>query len=181
MLMEYTTKRLLLKVLDSSYHPLVVRYYLKNREFLEPWEPIKPAFFYDPIYQKNLLTWEYKDIVAKKLLRLWIFKKDKPNKIIGTLSFNNIVQGFLLSCELGYKLDCNELNNGYMTEAIQKGISIIFDEYKLHRIEANIMPNNIPSLNVIKKLGFEEEGISRKYIQINGKWEDHKRFSLINE
>jgi [ribosomal protein S5]-alanine N-acetyltransferase len=82
---------------------------------------------------------------------------------------------------LGYKLDKDEINKGYITEALQKGIEIIFNEYQLHRIEAPIMPRNEASIRVVKKLGFENEGIAKKLLKVNGKWEDHMRWVLLND
>jgi ribosomal-protein-alanine N-acetyltransferase len=86
-----------------------------------------------------------------------------------------------LSCYLGYNLDGQEINQGYMTEALRKGIEIIFDEYKLHRIEASILPRNVRSAAVLEKLGFVNEGLSRDYLKINGKWEDHFHMVLLND
>ncbi|WP_330651588.1 GNAT family N-acetyltransferase [Tepidibacter aestuarii] len=68
-----------------------------------------------------------------------------------------------------------------MSEAIKKGIDIIFNQYKLHRIEANIMPKNKASLRVVEKLGFYNEGLALKYLKINGKWEDHIHMVLLND
>ncbi|TCT11663.1 ribosomal-protein-alanine N-acetyltransferase [Natranaerovirga pectinivora] len=181
MIKEYMTNRLILKTLDESHTKKVIDYYYRNKEFLEAWEPNKPPYFYDIGYQKNILTMEFNEIAARKMLRLWIFKKEDPKKIIGTLSFNNIIGGFLQCCQLGYKLDTTEVNKGYMTEAITKGIEIMFSEYNLHRIEAYIMPQNEPSIQVIHKLNFIKEGLARKYIKINGNWEDHICYSLIKE
>lgn len=58
--------------------------------------------------------------------------------------------------------------------------NIIFDDMKLHRIEANIMPKNKQSLKVVEKLGFYDEGLAYKYLKINGKWEDHIHMVLLN-
>lgn len=177
----YKTERLILKVLDKSYAGLVVDYYMRNKSFLEEWEPIREEFFYTKQYQEEQLEKELTNIKNNNSLRLWIFKKENENKIIGCVAFNNIVRGSFLSCHLGYKLDKDEINKGYMTEAIQKGIDIIFNEYGLHRIEANIMPKNKPSLRVVEKLGFYNEGLAQKYLKINGKWEDHIHMVLLNE
>ncbi|KNF08661.1 acetyltransferase [Gottschalkia purinilytica] len=75
----------------------------------------------------------------------------------------------------------DEVNKGYITEAIKKGIDIMFNNYGLHRIEANIMPKNKPSLRVVGKLGFYNEGLARKYLKINGVWEDHIHMVLLND
>ncbi|WP_330587983.1 GNAT family N-acetyltransferase [Anaerocolumna sedimenticola] len=101
--------------------------------------------------------------------------------MVGTIAFTNIVRGVFLSCFLGYKLDRFEINKGYMTEAVSRGIEIMFQDYRLHRIEANIMPKNVRSLKVVAKLGFYNEGIARNYLKINGKWEDHIHMVLLNE
>ncbi|HOJ10127.1 MAG TPA: GNAT family N-acetyltransferase [Clostridiales bacterium] len=177
----YETQRLLLKVLDRSFAELVLDYYLRNKFFLEEWEAIKSEEFYTKQYQEEQLDKELSNIENKISFRLWAFKKEDANRIIGSVSFNNIVRGAFLSCHLGYKLDKDEVNKGYMTEAIQKGIEIIFNEFGLHRIEANIMPKNKRSLRVVEKLGFYNEGLAYKYLKINGKWEDHIHMVLLND
>lgn len=177
----YETERLILKVVDKSYAELVVDYYLRNKSFLEEWEPIKDEDFYTKQYQEEQLDKELSTIENNSSLRLWVFKKGNENKVIGSIGFNNIVRGVFLSCHLGYKLDKDEINKGYMTEAIRKGIEIMFIEFGLHRIEANIMPRNKRSLRVVEKLGFYNEGLAYKYLKINGKWEDHIHMVLLND
>ncbi|MBL4931920.1 GNAT family N-acetyltransferase [Clostridium paridis] len=177
----YETERLILKVIDKSNAENVIDYYLRNKDFLEEWEPIKNNQFYEKEYQETAIDKELEEIKKGSSFRLWIFKKGEENRIIGSIGFNNIVRGGFLSCFLGYKLDKDEINQGYMTEAIRKGISIMFNEGGLHRIEANIMPKNLPSLRVVEKLGFYSEGLAYKYLRINGKWEDHIHMVLLNE
>jgi len=178
---NYETERLILKVLDKSSAELVVDYYLRNKSFLEEWEPIKDENYYAKKYQEEQLDKELVNIENGNALRLWIFKKENENKIIGSIAFNNIVRGVFLSCHLGYKLDKDEINKGYTTEAVRKGIEIMFNDFGLHRIEANIMPRNIRSLRVVEKLGFYNEGLAYKYLKINGKWEDHIHMVLLND
>jgi len=179
--MIYYTERLTLKVLDTSSAQMVLDYYLSNRSFLGEWEPVRSEKFYTKAYHEEQLENDLSLIENKDLLRLWIFKKNDESRIIGTIGFSNIVRGVFLSCYLGYKLDQDEINQGYMTEAIQKGIGIIFNEYGLHRIEANVMPKNQRSLRVTEKLGFYNEGIAQKYLKINGIWEDHVHMVLLND
>lgn len=177
----YETERLLLKILDQSYAELVLDYYLRNRFFLEEWESIKYEEFYTKKYQQEQLVKELSNIENNNSFRLWIFKKQDERRIIGSVVFNNIVRGSFLSCHLGYKLDKDEINKGYITETIQKGIDIMFNEFGLHRIEANIMPKNKRSLRIAQKLGFYNEGLAYKYLKINGKWEDHIHMVLLND
>lgn len=177
----YQTERLTLMILDKSYAELVVDYYLRNKSFLEEWETVKSKEFYTREFQEAFLENELSNIDNKRSLRLWIFKRDDHSKIIGSVAFNNIVWGAFLSCHLGYKLDKDEINKGYMTETIGKGIDIVFNDLGLHRIEANIMPRNKASLRVVEKLGFYNEGLAFKYLKINGRWEDHIHMVLLNE
>lgn len=177
----YETKRLTLKILDKSYAKLVLDYYLRNKTFLDEWEPLRNEEFYKIEYHEKQLESDLFSIEKGNSFRIWIFKKNDDSRIIGSVGFSNIVQGAFLSCHLGYKLDKDELNKGFITEAIKKGIDIIFNEYKLHRIEANIMPKNKRSLRVVEKLGFYNEGLAYKYLRINGVWEDHIHMVIINE
>lgn len=178
---QYATSRLFLKTLEPTHAPLVLDFYSRNSEFLQEWEPIKEEGFYTLQCHEETLARESMLIENKSMLRLWIFKKEEDSRIIGSIGFSNIIYGPFQSCFLGYKMDKEEINKGYATEAIKKGIEIMFQTYGLHRIEANIMPRNVRSLRVAAKLGFWNEGLSKEYLQINGKWEDHMHMVLIND
>ena len=177
----FETKRLTLRVLDGSDAAAVLDYYERNKTFLEEWEPERPEGFYTPEYQAEQLDKELAVIESGAMFKYWIFTKQENQRVIGSVSFSNIVRGAFQSCFMGYKLDESEINKGYMTEAAAFGLQIMFNEYRLHRIEANIMPRNARSMAVVRKLGFTEEGLAKNYLKINGKWEDHMHFVLLNE
>lgn len=174
------TERLILKTLGERDAPSVLDYFLRNRDFLEEWEPKRGGDFFTEKFQREELSHEQDEMEAGRMLKLWIFKKGKE-RIIGSVNFNGITRGAFLSCFLGYRLDKDEKDNGYMAEAIRAGIGLMFGEYGLHRIEANIMPRNKRSLRVAEKLGFYDEGYAKKYLNINGVWEDHIHMVLLND
>lgn len=174
------TERLLLNTLDESRAEEVLEYFFRNRDFLEEWEPKRDATFYTMERQIDELCFEQHEMDAGRLLKLWIYKKE-DKKLIGSLVFSGITRGVFLSCFLGYRLDKDEKDKGYMTEAIKGALNVIFGEYRLHRIEANIMPRNKRSLRVVEKLGFTDEGLAQKYLKINGVWEDHIHMVLLND
>ncbi|MFV0341814.1 MAG: GNAT family N-acetyltransferase [Anaerocolumna sp.] len=178
---HYETPRLNMRVLYEEQASLVCDYYIRNKAFLKEWDPARTDAFYAVEYHQEQLMNEVKNIKSNAMLRLWLFSKTQEDKVIGMISFSNIVRGVFLSCHLGYSLDEAYINQGYMTEALKRGIDIIFKEYKLHRIEANIMPRNLPSRAVLEKLGFREEGLAKEYLKINGKWEDHIHMVLLND
>lgn len=68
-----------------------------------------------------------------------------------------------------------------MTQAVEAVTQMAFTQLNLHRIEANVMPRNTASLGVLQKCGFEHEGVAKKYLKINGVWEDHIHMVKLNE
>lgn len=177
----YETKRLILKILKPRDAIRVLDYYERNRDFLNEWEPQKTDAFYTVNYQRNSIKQDLINFKFDNSVRFWISTIENPNKLIGSICFSNIIMGNFKSCFLGYKLDKDEVNKGYMTEAIKKGAEIIFNDFGLHRIEVNIIPRNARSLRVAEKLGLEKEGYSKRYLEIKGKWEDHIHFAMYND
>jgi len=168
--------------LGPRYAGLSCEYFIRNRQFLKSWEPERANSFYTVKGQKRFLMKDYEDMISGRMIKVWLFEKDeKPGKIVGSITLDNIIRGYFLSCLLSYRLDKHKVNKGYMTEALVPMIDFAFNDLGLHRIEANIMPHNIPSLKVVKKLGFKPEGLAQKYLKINGKWQDHVRMVLLNE
>ncbi len=178
--MHYETERLVLKYPDDSCGKDYLEYLIRNREFLREWEPARTDSYFT-IDSANKFCKEQQDgIKSKSYLTLFISNKNDSN-IIGTVSLSNIVRGVFQSCFLGYKLDVDEIKKGKMSEAVEKTIEIAFSELRLHRIEANIMPRNTDSIKLVKRLGFTDEGLSRKYLKINNRWEDHLHFAILND
>src|SRR5262245_13319004 len=181
--LELHTERLTLKVLGPAYASRVLAYLVRNRVFFEEWNPTTAEDYFSLAYQEQRLRNELALAQDGWMLRLHLFARADTSyeRVIGDLALNNIIRGAFQSCHLGYKIDERELNNGLMTEAVRGAIVYAFEEMKLHRIEANIMPRNQRSRRVVEKLGFEEEGLARKYLKINGVWEDHIHYVILND
>lgn len=167
------TDRLMLRVLDDSWAKAVLAYFERNRDYLERWEPVRQHGFYTRRAQAEHLVTDLRAMNAGQMVRLWIFRKEEPRTVIGSVALNTIVRGCFLSCYMGYRLDQDLTGKGYMTEAAGALVNFAFDTLGLHRVEANIIPRNTPSMRVAEKLGFQNEGLSPKYLKINGVWEDH--------
>lgn len=176
-----STEQLSLKALDESYASQVLDFVIRNKSFLEPWEPGRTPEYYTAAYQRRLLAEERRSIEQGQMFKVWMFKKEEPERVIGSISLNNIIRGVFQSCHLGYRTDEQECNRGYMTEGLQAVIAHAFGRMLLHRVEANIMPRNGASLKVVEKLGFYSEGLAKKYLKIYGHWEDHIHMVLRNE
>ena len=81
---------------------------------------------------------------------------------------------------MGYWMGENYARQGLMTDAVKAVVSFSFEELGLHRIEAACVPENIPSRDLLRKIGFKEEGYARKYLRINGRWQDHLLFAWLS-
>ncbi|MDF2540959.1 MAG: Ribosomal-protein-alanine N-acetyltransferase [Herbinix sp.] len=180
MLMTYETNRLILKILHKDSAPEVLAFYEENKSFFEPWEPKRAENFYTLAYQRAVLAAEYHNMSEGNFLRYWVFLKDHPEEIIGTFCFQNFLKLPYQSCCIGYKYAKKHTRNGYAYESVQKGISVIFEDFCIHRIEAFIMPSNLPSRQLIEKLNFEPEGLAKSLAKVDGIWTDHLRFAIIN-
>lgn len=176
----YETERLLLRLLYEDSAKDVLDFYQRNQAIFEHIEPDRPDHFYSLEYQAALLRCEFQLAAKKNGVRFWIFPKNEPQKIIGTVSFQNILRSVYQSCQIGYKFDTGYWHQGFAFESIQKAISIVFQEFGLHRIEALVLPDNAPSIRLLDRLGFEQEGICRSCIYLHSSWADHLRYSFIN-
>ena len=101
--------------------------------------------------------------------------------IIGTFNISNIVRGWFQSGYLGYAVFSPFQQQGLMHQGLLLVIEEAFTTLNLHRVEANIQPENIASINLVAKAGFVKEGYSKNYLCIGGKeWKDHERWALVN-
>ena len=142
---------------DPSLAEQVVDYYKRNRAFLEAFEPVRSEEFFSLEYQRAVLKKEVVDYEARTAFRYYIMPMEQPSKIIGIIGLNNVVWGAFCSAFLGYKLDKDYVNKGYMSVAVEMLTKYAFEELGLHRIEANVMLKNKASLRVLEKNQFINE------------------------
>ena len=138
-------------------------FYRRNRAAFAPFDPVQPEDFFTEEGQAERLAEEH------------------PGKIIWALGFNEIVRGAFQSCFVSYKIDAALWGRGYGSEAIRYGTGWAFRVLGLHRAEANVMPRNAASLRAAEKAGYRPEGLARRYLNINGVWEDHIHMVKLNE
>jgi len=176
------SERLVLRTANKSDAESVWHYYQTNMAHFRQWSPRFPENILSRAYFKDMIRIEQQMARDGTHLRLFLYDKEHlhGNSILGDLNFTNIVRGPFQSCYLGYKMAEQSTGKGYMTEAISAATEYAFDFLNLHRVEANIMPRNQASVRTIEKCGFVEEGLSKEYLQINGKWEDHLHFVKLN-
>jgi [ribosomal protein S5]-alanine N-acetyltransferase len=101
--------------------------------------------------------------------------------LVGYVNINNIVRGALRSGFLGYASFRSHTQRGLMAAGLAAVVTDAFTSLGLHRLEANIQPDNAPSLNLVRRLGFRREGFSPRYLMIDGQWRDHERWTVMAE
>ncbi len=158
----------------------VTDYYQRNRLFLENFEPERSDEFFSLEYQKRILKKQMTEFKEKVSANFYLTPRSYSKEIIGSIGLSSIAYGSFCSAYLGYKLDKDFINRGFMTMAVEMIVEYAFKELKLHRIEANVMPKNKASLKVLEKCKFINEGMSKYYLNIHGSWEDHIHMVRIN-
>ncbi|WP_028227262.1 GNAT family N-acetyltransferase [Paraburkholderia ferrariae] len=108
-----------------------------------------------------------------------VAREAESNDIVGVVNINEIVAGVFQSAYLGYYGMQRYAGRGYMTEALRAAIDYAFSDLGLHRLEANIQPGNEASIALVRRLGFQKEGFSPRYLRIDGEWRDHERWALL--
>ncbi|ASK61544.1 RimJ/RimL family protein N-acetyltransferase [Virgibacillus phasianinus] len=151
----------------------------ENRAFFEKFSMVRDPDFYTIEGQLDSIKQYQEGSKQDRAYHFGIFKND-DNRLIGTISLFQVLRGSLQSAFIGYFLDESQNGKGFTTEATKLIVKYAFEKLALHRIEAGVMPHNIGSIRVLEKAGFHREGIARKNVKINGKWEDHQVLALIN-
>ncbi|TDL31290.1 N-acetyltransferase [Jeotgalibacillus sp. S-D1] len=150
-----------------------------NRLFFETFSMLRDDDFYTLKSQQERIRKYAEHREKDTSYNFGIFSNDE-NELIGSISLFQVMRGSLQNAVVGYFLDENHNGKGYTTEAVKLISHYAFSELKLHRLEAGAMPHNIGSIRVLEKAGFHKEGIAKKNVKINGKWEDHQVLALIN-
>ena len=149
-----------------------------SRQHLERWEPF-PSPGADP-YGDTGFDRELQRADTETEQR-WLIVRRDDDAPLGRIAMTAIERGPFQNGRLGYWIGAEHAGKGYMTEAIRLVLTEAFGPLGLHRVCANIMPANTTSRTVLERNGFTLEGLSRRYLQIRGVWEDHERWAITKE
>lgn len=151
-----------------------------SREHLVPWEP---AWARDELtrsaFRRRLR--HYQREAREDLGYAYGLFEEASEALIGGLTLSNVRRGVTQSASLGYWLGRPHVGRGRMSAAVRAIIPHAFGTLRLHRIEAATMPDNAASMRVLERCGFAREGFARRYLKINGAWQDHILFALLAE
>jgi len=99
--------------------------------------------------------------------------------LVGVINLSNVVLGLFRSAYLGYYAFSGFERRGLMREGLNAVVQYAFRSMKLHRLEANIQPDNAASIALVRSCGFSKEGYSPRYLKIGGRWRDHERWAIL--
>ncbi len=166
--------------------PAWVEVRLRNEDWLRPWEATPPGVYLPSNWASRhtlavytqLLRHQHAQVRAGTHLPFGLFVS---GRLRGQVNVGEIVRGAFNSAFLGYWVDSAVAGRGFTPRAVTLVAEHCFNEVGLHRLEANIRPENAASLRVVDKVGFVAEGRRRRYLAIDGDYRDHLSYALLAE
>jgi ribosomal-protein-alanine N-acetyltransferase len=156
----------------------------RNSEWLAPWEasnPVPGGGLPDYRHMVRSLKAQAAQATALPFLITERTPGFREPAIVGQLTVSSIVWGSAMMATLGYWVDKDRAGHGIAPTSVALVTDFCFQTLGLHRMEINIRPENGPSLRVVEKLGFRDEGYRPRFLHINGEWADHRSFALTSE
>ena len=149
-----------------------------SADFHRPWEPA-PLPGVDP-YSVEVFHDYLAGAREPSRERLLVCARE-DDRIVGAVNLSQIARGPLQSAYVGYWIGAPFARRGYMTEGLLLAVHHAFGALELHRVEANIRPENGASIALVRRVGFRKEGYSPRYLKIAGEWCDHERWALLSD
>ena len=156
----------------------------RNADWVGPWEATNPVPGGEPPTYGDMVRSLNRQARQDSALPFVITERQDPGAapaLVGQLTVSTIVWGSARMATLGYWVDRARAGRGIVPTAVALATDYCFSTLHLHRMEINIRPENGPSLRVVEKLGFRDEGLRLRYLHINGQWTDHRSFALTAE
>ncbi len=151
-----------------------------SKDFLITWEPLWSDHEFSKFNFRARIKY-YQQLVKNDQGYPFFIFHHQQNHLLGAITITNVRRGAAQNCSVGYWIGQPFARQGFMTEALQAAIGYAFQNLTLHRIEAACLPTNQASVRLLNKCGFAHEGLARKYLKINGVWQDHLLFARLNE
>lgn len=176
----FKTKHLSIRIPATNDAVKLRDYYIRNRIHLSKWEPSRSASFYSTVWWQYRIEQIIREYGEGSAVSFVAFTPD-DREVVAVANFSNIIQGVFKSCYLGYSIGKEYQGRGLMTEFLQACLAFVYENIGLHRVMANYIPTNQRSSALLTKLGFAREGYAKKYLKIDGEWQDHVLTALLQE
>lgn len=150
----------------------------RSRGFLAPWEPTWPGDDLTRAAFRRRLRRHVQEIENDESYPFLIFR-EADNTLVGGLTIGQVRRGVAQAATLGYWMGVPYAGNGWMSRSVRAAAGFAFTALRLHRIEAACLPHNEASVRLLERIGFQREGFARAYLRINGVWQDHLLYALL--
>ena len=152
----------------------------ENAQILQPFEPIWGADALSELRYRDMAR-EARRSYRNATGAMMLLVHRETDEVMGGINLSNIRRRAAEMATIGYWLSRRWGGQGRMTAAVRRMVDFAFYDFRLHRVEAGCIPENDASARVLLGAGFEEEGYARKYLRINGRWQDHRLFAIVRE
>jgi len=153
-----------------------------NHDWLLPWEPLaspqQPDIVEDRLAFANQCSARDRERDMDTGYGFGVFV---DHKLVGEMNISSVQRGPFQTGHVGYWIDQRFAGRGYAPEALVLILDFAFEALELHRMQVSIIPRNHASRRVVEKLGLRNEGVALRYLEINGRWEDHVRYAITYE
>jgi ribosomal-protein-alanine N-acetyltransferase len=152
----------------------------QSRAHLTPWEP---QWSRDELARSSFrrrLRQVHRELRDDEGYAYLIFA-EADSALVGGLNLSNVRRGVAQAAAIGYWIGAPFAGRGLMTDAVRAAAAFAFTSLRLNRLEAACLPSNAASQRVLEKAGFAREGRARRYLKINGQWQDHDLFALLHD
>src|SRR4051794_4564076 len=163
--------RVRLRVPQMSDYEAWAAVRMESRAFLAPWEPSWPPDDITRSAFRSRIKRYLRDIEDDSAYPFFVFRAEDQG-LLGALTVSNVRRGVAQMASIGYWIGRAFARQGYMTAAVHTVLPFVFEHLRLHRLEAACLPANIASIRLLKHCAFRQEGLARRYLKINGRWED---------
>jgi ribosomal-protein-alanine N-acetyltransferase len=151
-----------------------------SRDFLTPWEPTWALDALSRAAYRRRMRQAAVEWHEDSAYSLFVFRR-ADDALLGGVNLTNVRRGVAQAASLGYWIGSPFAHRGYMTDALRSLLPFVFERLGLNRLEAACLPHNVASRGLLRKLGFREEGYARRYLCINGTWQDHVLYAVLKD
>jgi [ribosomal protein S5]-alanine N-acetyltransferase len=177
---EIRGKRVYLRHPTNQDYPAWAELRALSRAHLTPWEP---QWSRDELTRSNFRRRlrQYHREMRDDQGYAYIIFDEADAVLVGGLNLSNVRRGVAQAASIGYWMGAPFARRGLMTDAVRAAVGFAFATLRLNRLEAACLPSNAASQRVLEKAGFAREGRARRYLKINGQWQDHDLFALLQD
>jgi len=163
-------ERVYLRLPEETDRAAFVAAWAASSSLHDPWvDPDEPDHAFDRLLDRNRTDTDRSLLVVR----------NEDGALAGMYNVSQIFRGGFQNAYLGYAAFAPLAGHGYMRESMPLLLAYAFEDLGLHRLQANVQPENARSVELLRGSGWREEGFAPRYLEIRGEWCDHLLFAIL--